>query len=158
MKKILLLAFLGMAAVPTVAQKFIVKGQLLDSGSVALPSATIMILQSKDSSFVNFGTSNAEGFFEIRNVAAGDYFLKVSYIGYQTLVKRFATQPGSQEVNLGKLSMSSQSKLLNEVTVKGEKQPVVVKKDTIEFNATAFKTKANATVEDLIKKMPEVCH
>jgi hypothetical protein len=156
MKKILLLAFLGMAAVSTVAQKFIVKGQLLDSGSVGLPSATIMILQSKDSSLVNFGTSNAEGFFEIRNVASGDYFLKVSYIGYQTLVKRFATQPGSQEVNLGKLSMSSQSKLLNEVTVKGEKQPVVVKKDTIEFNATAFKTKANATVEDLIKKMPGI--
>lgn len=156
MKKIILLVFLGMVTVPTVAQKFIVKGQLLDSGSVGLPSATIMILQSKDSSLVNFGTSNAEGFFEIRNVAAGDYFLKVSYIGYQTLVKRFATQPGSQEVNLGKLSMSSQSKLLNEVTVKGEKQPVVVKKDTIEFNATAFKTKANATVEDLIKKMPGI--
>jgi hypothetical protein len=156
MKKILLLVFVGMAVVPAVAQKFIVKGQLLDSGSVGLPSATIMILQSKDSSLVNFGTSNTEGNFEIKNVTAGDYFLKVSYIGYQTLMKRFATQPGSSEVNLGKLSMSSQSKLLNEVTVKGEKQPVVVKKDTIEFNATAFKTKTNATVEDLIKKMPGI--
>jgi hypothetical protein len=150
-----LLAIL-VTVLPSTAQKFIVKGQLLDSTSVGLPSATIMILQTKDSTLVNFGTSNAEGNFEIKNVTAGDYFLKVSYIGYQTLTKRFVTQAGMQEINLGKISLANQTKLLNEVTVKGEKQPVVVKKDTIEFNAIAFKTKANATVEDLIKKMPGI--
>jgi hypothetical protein len=38
----------------------------------------------------------------------------------------------------------------------GEKAPVTVKRDTIEFNAGSFKTNANATVEDLLKKLPGV--
>lgn len=155
MKKLLIILFLGIS-LSSFAQKYIVKGQLLDSTSLGMPSATIMILQAKDSSLVNFGTSNAEGFFEIKNVSAGKYFLKVSYIGYRILTKHFETQPGVTEVNLGKLTLQSQSKMLNEVTVKGEKAAVVVKKDTIEFNATVFKVKANATVEDLIKKMPGI--
>ncbi len=155
MKKVLLILTLAVSF-SSYAQKVVVKGQLLDSTFVGLPSATIMILLAKDSSLVNFGTSNTEGLFEIRNVAAGNYFLKVSYIGYHTLIKHFETQPGVPEVNLGKLTLQSQSKLLNEVTVKGEKAAVVVKKDTIEFNATVFKVKANATVEDLIKKMPGI--
>ncbi len=155
MKKKLIILFL-FTSVASFAQKFVVKGQLLDSTSIGLPSATIMILQAKDSSLVNFGTSNSEGAFEIKNVSAGNYFLKVSYIGYHTLVKHFETKAGVPEVNLGKLTLQSQSKMLSEVTVKGEKAAVVVKKDTIEFNATVFKTKANATVEDLIKKMPGI--
>src|SRR4029077_2096895 len=34
--------------------------------------------------------------------------------------------------------------------------PVIIKKDTIEFNASAFKTLPNALVEDLLKKLPGV--
>ncbi|MGC4020971.1 MAG: hypothetical protein QM734_03055 [Cyclobacteriaceae bacterium] len=52
--------------------------------------------------------------------------------------------------------MSPKTKQLNEVVVKGEKIPVTVKRDTIEFNASSFKTKVNATVEDLLKKMPSI--
>ncbi len=34
--------------------------------------------------------------------------------------------------------------------------PIQVKDDTVQFNASAFKTKPNATVEDLLKKLPGV--
>lgn len=32
--------------------------------------------------------------------------------------------------------------------------PIVVKNDTVQFNASGFKTIPNATVEDLLKKIP----
>ncbi len=38
---------------------------------------------------------------------------------------------------------------LNAVEILDEKPPIVVKKDTLEFNADAFKTRENAVVEDL---------
>jgi hypothetical protein len=45
---------------------------------------------------------------------------------------------------------------LDEVVIQAERPPVVVKKDTIEFNASSFKTQQNAMVEDLLKKLPGV--
>ncbi|WP_379087960.1 hypothetical protein [Pedobacter sp. UC225_65] len=45
---------------------------------------------------------------------------------------------------------------LKEIEVKGEIPPVKVKKDTLEFNAGAFKVKENAVVEDVLKKLPGV--
>lgn len=44
-------------------------------------------------------------------------------------------------------------KNMQEVVVTNE-SPVTIKGDTIAFNANMFKTKPNATVEDLLKKMP----
>lgn len=56
--------------------------------------------------------------------------------------------------DLGNILLST--KMLREVTVNGERIPVMIKKDTIEFDAEAFKTRPNALVEDLLKKLPGV--
>jgi len=140
----------------TAAQKFTVKGQLKDSVGT-LPGATIMVLQQKDSSLVQFGVSNAEGKFEIKNVTVGDYLLKISFTGYESHWQRFSPQLQDRlELDWGLISMHQKVKQLNEVVVKGEKDPVKVKRDTIEYNASSFKVKANANVEDLLKKLPGV--
>ena len=44
--------------------------------------------------------------------------------------------------------------MLTEVTIKGEAVPLVIRKDTIDFNAEAFKVRPNALVQDLLKKLP----
>lgn len=138
------------------AQRAIIKGQLTDSLTV-LPSATILLLQQKDSSLVQFGVSNAQGFFEIKNVARGDYLFKVTFVGYASYIKKISVQPEkTSEINLGQVRLRPKTKQLNEVVVKGEKDPVTIKRDTIEFNASSFKTKVHATVEDLLKKMPSI--
>jgi hypothetical protein len=45
---------------------------------------------------------------------------------------------------------------LESVLVSAEMPPVVIRKDTIEFNVAAFKTFPDALVEDLLKKLPGV--
>ena len=50
--------------------------------------------------------------------------------------------------------MSVKSVNIKEVSVTGERIPITINKDTIEFNAAAFKVKPNAVTEDLIKKLP----
>ena len=153
MKKIILFSLI-LSAHLGFSQKLTIKGQLLDSASSPLPSATVIILQSKDSSLVNFGTSDSKGFFEIRNVVRGEYFVKVSFLGFAPYMKRIIPGEGMIEVNLGQIRLLNKSTMLNEVVIREDKPPVVVKRDTIEFNASSFKTKVNATAEDLIKKMP----
>jgi len=151
-----LFGFFLLAAISSTAQRFTIKGQLTDSLG-PLPSATILLLQQKDSSLVQFGISNSQGLFEIKNIAQGDYIFKITYVGYATYARKISPRPANGlEINLDQIRMRPKSKQLNEVVVKGEKEPVVVKRDTIEFNAASFKTKANANVEDLLKKLPSV--
>src|ERR1700712_3566655 len=83
------------------AQKFTIKGQIMDSLSVSLPSATVMLLHAKDSSLVNFAASDVNGFFQIKNVPLGDYFLKATFVGFNNYMNRINPVAGTLEVNLG---------------------------------------------------------
>lgn len=151
-----LIALLLMGSQGLLAQKFSVRGQVTDSASLSLPSATVLLMLEKDSSLVNYAVSDAKGFFEMKNIPAGRYQLKVTFVGYASEVRAIVSQPNQPLIDLGVIRMKPQSKELAEITVTGEKAPVTVKRDTIEFNAGSFKTKANANVEDLLKKMPGI--
>lgn len=157
-KRILFLAFLSLLlAFSARAQKFTIRGQATDSTKVGMPSATVMLLQAKDSALVSFGSTDRQGMFELKNVSRGDYQLKITFVGYLPATKQLSAADFSAPVlDLGRLSMEPVSKELEALVVKGEKAPVTVKRDTIEFNAGSFRTKQNANVEDLLKKMPGI--
>src|SRR6478736_7417252 len=154
MKRILLFLSLIICSSSAFAQKFVITGQVLDSLSNPLPSATVMLLNPKDSSLVNFSVSDARGVFEMKNVNRGSYQVKVTFVGLAPFTKNISTSENSV-VDVGRLKMEPLTKQLDEVVIV-DKAPVTVKRDTIEFNAGSFKTKANANVEDLLKKLPGV--
>src|SRR5690606_6883121 len=56
----------------------------------------------------------------------------------------------------GNIKMVVQTESLGDVVVTATRAPITIKKDTLEFNAAAFSTKANAKVEDLLKELPGV--
>jgi len=138
------------------AQKFTLKGQLADSAGIPLSSATVLLLNPKDSSLVNFAASNSKGYFELKNINRAEYIFKVTYVGYLPLSVRISPRPDEATVDLGLLKMEVDRRILDEVTIRAERSPVAIKKDTIEFNASAFKTKPNAVVEDLLKQLPSI--
>ncbi len=156
MKKVYIFIGLFLCATMGMSQKFSIKGQVIDSINSVLPSSTVMLLSQKDSTLVNFSVSDRNGFFEIKNTNAGEYILKVTFVGYATYQKNVSAKGVAGVIDVGQIKMFPQSKQLDELVIKGEKAPVTVKRDTIEFNAGSFKVKANANVEDLLKKLPGV--
>lgn len=155
MRQILLLILLAIPSLAA-AQKFNLSGTLSDTLNSPLPSATIMLLNAKDSTLATFGVSDQKGFFQMKGVAPGRYVFKVTFVGYATHTQFLAPEPGVVDLDLGRIKLKPQATQLDELVVKAEKAPVTVKRDTIEFNAGSFKTKANANVEDLLKKMPGI--
>lgn len=156
MLRIILVALFAFTSMSLYGQKFSIIGQVTDTLSSPLPSSTIMLLSPKDSSLVNFGVSDAKGAFEIKNVNKGEYLLKITFVGYVPYSKKISTPATGSVLEIGRIKMQTLTKELESVVVMGEKAPVTVKRDTIEFNAGSFKTKANANVEDLLKKLPGV--
>ena len=153
--KIYFICILLLVSYVSKAQNFQIEGTIMDSLSKrTLPYATVSLVRAKDSSLVSFARSNDQGFFTIKNVAAGKYLLSISYVGYQQQWLAFKT--GSNAVlNVGSIYLEDASKI-SSVTVTARRPPVVINGDSIEFNAENFKTAPNAVVEDLLKKMPGI--
>lgn len=157
MKKFFLLTLVLASVFAAGAQKTagVVKGTLMDSTSAqGIPDATISVSNTRDSTLVSFTLTSNSGFFEIKNLDAGSYYLQVSYQGFENRSVSFDITADSPVKDLGSMNMSRQYKTLQEVIV--QDAPVKVKGDTIAYNANAFKTKPNATAEDLLKKLPGV--
>lgn len=113
-----------------------IKGIVKDTSSgQPLAGATVTVLQAKDSSLISFSRTNSNGFFSLRSLDYGEYRLLVTHIGYLNISRPFvlsATLPG---LDFGALAAASKSSLLKEVTVTQEKPPVVIRNDTLEYNA-----------------------
>jgi len=150
----ILLAILCLGFGLSHAQKISIAGKVNDPTSSPLPSATVMLLTRSDSTLINFTVTDREGGFRLKNISKGAYLVQITYVGFQTIKKEI--DANDTDVELGVVSMSTYTKQLDELIIEGEKAPVTVKRDTIEFNAGSFKTKANANVEDLLKKLPGV--
>lgn len=160
MKKIiqfLLVLGLGVLCSQAQAQQGKIKGQLTDqSTKEAMPAATVVLLHAKDSTVANTAITDNKGNFEISSIANGDYRLYISFMGYKPINKPVKINDDNKLLTLGTLGMELKGVNLNAVEILDEKPPIVVKKDTLEFNADAFKTRENAVVEDLLKKLPGV--
>lgn len=131
------------------------KGTVSDENKNPLQYATVVLLHPADSTMAYYAISNTKGSFEINLIKQSDYILQVSYLGYQPEYKniRIPLESGN---NLGNIVLKTAATNLAEVDVKGEISPMVIKKDTIEYNAGAFKVRADASTEELLKKLPGV--
>lgn len=154
----LLLLFLWAHTAVHAQQTRTVKGrvQTVEAGSSekqALPSASIIILEKKDSTFVKGATSDKNGRFTInyRPQKKKQYLLKTSFMGMQTV---YRTLSDSAAINVGAIVLKDEDIQINEVVVTGKMKEVVMAGDTTVINADAFKTPEGAYLEDLVKRIP----
>lgn len=132
----------------------VIKGQLTDSSAKQpIVDATVSVVSTKDSSLTSFVLSSKQGGFEIKNLLPGDYRLIVSSKGLEEIRRNFSITTDKKIIDLGTLVMNKDYKMMEGVVITTE-SPIVVKNDTVQFNTSGFKTIPNATVEDLLKKIP----
>src|SRR5688572_5689697 len=87
-------------------------GITVDDGDLPIPGATVMILDPADSTLVLFGSSNTQGAFTIKNVAAGEYLLNITFLGMQPVYQPI-TAGLVAETDLGKITLSPANTILN---------------------------------------------
>jgi hypothetical protein len=153
----LLLLVLGMfSSIALMAQNTAtLKGKLVDSvGKQALKDASITILEAKDSTLDVFGLAKADGSFTVEKISFGEMIVMIKFQGYEAYTKNVNFSKANASVDLGTIYLRLAANDLGEVTV--TQSPITIKKDTVQFNASSFKTKPNAVMEDLLKKLPGV--
>jgi len=132
-----------------------IQSTLFDSkNNAAIEMATVRLLRLPDSTLVQGAQTNLKGDFILSKIKPGNYVLKISSVGYTDYLRNITMD--KKDIILKSILISEDVKLLKEVEVKGTAAQMVVKGDTLEYNATAFKTQENAVVEDLLKRLPGV--
>ncbi len=155
MKKFVLLLTITFISLFAAAQKGSIKGKILDSVTNSpMESATVVLYNLRDSSVVATTAANKNGVFEIKDIVSGVYRLYITSVQFSSTVRDFVLEQNIILKDLGVINVL-QGKKLEDVTVVAL-NPVRLAQDTIEFRADAFKTRPNAMVEDLLKKLPGV--
>ena len=156
-KYILLFLLCFLMPLASVAQRVSVRGVVRDAvDNEPLPRVSVRILQLRDSAYVAGTTGNNEGIFRVNDIPHGNYIVQFSFLGYSTQYVNINTRQVRSQYNMGEILMSTGDIVLAEATVVGKAPEVVVKEDTVEFNADSYKTQPSAVVEDLLKRLPGV--
>ncbi len=131
-----------------------VRMHLVDAASGApVGFATASLTVKGEKTPVKYVLSDSEGKAVLQKVKKGTYVLKAELLGYKPLEMEVKVE---KELDLGTLKMSEDAELLDAANVSAVGNPIIVKKDTIEYNASSFKTSDNDMLEDLLKKLPGV--
>ncbi|MDR3059232.1 MAG: outer membrane beta-barrel protein [Prevotella sp.] len=143
---LLLCMFLGVNAQ---SQNIKITGTVFDDLKEPIEMASIRILNAKDSSYVTGTVTNLDGKFNV-SVKSGRYITQISFIGYSDQY----INTNAQKTSLGDIYMKEDAFMLNEAIVEAKAPEIIVKGDTTEYNADAYKVQESAVLEDLIKKIP----
>ena len=145
---------LSMVALSAFSQKKAVEisGRVME-GDTEQPAiaASVQLLNLPDSTQSTGMASNMQGYYRLQ-AKPGKYVLKVTYIGYQP--QFIPVQLSSAPKRMEDVVLQPDAILLAEAVVVAEAPQVQVVEDTVQFNASAYRTPQGATLEELVKKLP----
>src|SRR5579863_3262911 len=132
-----------------------IKGVVADTTEKKnLANSVVMILRQKDSVMVGYTRSDKAGNFHLSGLPAGKLLLLITYPKYADYADEFELKD-SADLDMHQISMTLKSQLLKAFVVNGN-AAIRLKGDTTEFKADSFKVQPNATIEDLLKKLPGI--
>ncbi|MGL5317477.1 MAG: carboxypeptidase-like regulatory domain-containing protein, partial [Bacteroidales bacterium] len=132
-----------------------ITGTVMETRSnLPLTSATVSITKDGSTDKPFYATTDPDGKFSIQKVPQGSYLLKITFIGFKSYQKKFKSLP--ENGKLGSFYLQEESIELNEVVAQGRATRATQKEDTLTYNASAFKTMAGSSTEQLLAKMPGI--
>ena len=131
-----------------------VSGHIIDDTKMPVIQASVLLLSLPDSTYAAGAATNNSGNFTLPKVKAGKYVLKVSYIGYKTQYVPLQLSASKPVEKVGTLELEANAIMLGAAVVVAEAPQVQVVEDTVQFNASAYRTPQGATLEELVKKLP----
>ncbi len=137
------------------SQNFKVSGTLIDAETQnPLEAATVFMETLRDSTLITYTITDRNGKFVLEgNTSVKKARVNISFVGYESFQREVDLNTPVQD--MGKIPLAFSIASLDEVVVRS-RAPVTVKKDTLEFNVASFKTKKDASIEDLLKELPGV--
>jgi len=140
------------------AQQANIVAKVIDAQSnQTVPFATATILDRTTKAIVRVAQTDVNGNLKITGIAPGTFTFKISYVGYQTMV-RDPMQVGNQpEINLGTIKMTpSKGTALKEVEITAQKSTMQLGIDKKVFSVDQSLVSEGGSATDLLQNVPTI--
>ncbi len=144
MRKLILLLGLLLKTIVVDAQSIF--GSLVDEEGNPVSFANVVLLSSKDSSFVQGTISNEQGTFSIGQTS-GNNILNISCLGFIPVIEAYTQSPVT-------VVMHEDVNLLGEVVVKGRRPSYKLTTEGLQTNVQGTVLSKMGTAEDVLKHIP----
>ena len=153
--RLLILASLWMMAGQLFSQQ--IKGKVVDA-TTKTPLEFVNIALFKDGSdkLIKGITTNEQGLFDLQEIGAGSYELRISFVGYGTLHVPVVLTVKKPSANLGNIILTEDSKQLKEVQVTGQRSQMKFEVDKKVFNVDQNIASAGASASEALSNIPSV--
>ena len=154
MRRLITLVALVLMALPVMAQSGKVTARIVDGDTKeGIIGAIMEVRKAGSQNAGRHSVSGAEGKTTVTGLAAGDYTVTISFIGYATKTLDVKLAPNA---DLGVVELMPEAVAIDAVVKEVQALRTSQNGDTVAYNAAAFKVSADADVEGLLKKMPGI--
>jgi iron complex outermembrane recepter protein len=154
MKKIIIVLLL-ITSVTAQAQN--ISGKVcLEKDKSPVQFASVGLVQLPDSTMITGVITLTDGGYLLEKVKPGDYFIRVSFVGYKTNGKKVIVEAGNNEVAVDTIYLTETIASLNEVTVVGERLKGKEMVDRTVYAIPSVVSKSASNGYELLKKIPQV--
>ena len=149
------IVLLTLAVTPAFAQNiYSIKFRLIDEqNSQPVSFATASVTVKGEKTPLKYVLSDDKGQGSITKLKKGTYQFRAELMGYKTYVKEVTLE---HNMDLGVIKMGEDVEVIDAAKVTDVGNPIIIKKDTVEYNASSFKTSDNDMLEQLLKKLPGI--
>jgi ferric enterobactin receptor len=132
-----------------------ITGYVIDSAAtIAVEYANIALINKDTKKTVDGTMADEKGKFSLTKIAAGNYKLLISFIGFESKVVENITVEKGKDIDLGVIKMTTLTKMLDGVTVTAEKSLIEEKVDRLVYNAEKDMLAKGGDASDVLKKVP----
>src|SRR5664279_4473813 len=151
------LLFCILLLISAVLQAQNIKGKVcLEKDKSPAQFATVGLLQLPDSAMVTGVITLTDGGYLFEKVKPGNYYMKVSFVGYKTNGKPVTISAGKTEIVVDTIYLSEAIATLNEVSVVGERMKGKELVDRTVYAVPEVIAKSSYNGYDILKKIPQV--
>jgi len=135
-----------------------VNGTVIDEATKeAIPSATVALWSSRDSSLVTGTITQPDGTFMLSNVRPGKYYVQLSFVGYVTeTIADIELGRESMKRDLGRVALKADTQMMDEVEVAAEREFIEVGIDRTVYNTKDQMVTAGGSASDVLENIPSV--
>ncbi len=152
-----LLLFLLLISYNSFAQTITISGLIKDKTDKSpLPYVNVVIKTEKDSVFIAGTITNEDGRFTLAEIKPGNYLVKVSYTGYQTIEKSAFIGSLSDFIEIPDIELAESQNLLESITVTANRTGISEALDKKSYSVEDNVSQSGGSVLQSMQNLPGV--
>lgn len=135
------------------SEKFLISGTIQSENKEKMAFNEVYLFQNSDNTLLKTELTDENGIFNFQTISKGSYTLKINSDGELNTIKTFDLQ---NDIELGTLTVISQTKQIQEVVIEKKKPFIERKLDKLVVNVENSIASAGSTILEVLQRSPSV--